>query len=63
MSISFSTFDFYSQETSNTFKECSRKTLNRYTYQEITYIYLQDNLFGVVDIVFTSNEGYHRFDI
>jgi predicted ATPase len=32
-------------------------------YQENTNIYLQDNLFGVVDIVFTSNEGYHRFDI
>jgi hypothetical protein len=37
--------------------------LNSYKYQEITNIYLQDNLFGVVDIVFTSNEGYHRFDI
>jgi hypothetical protein len=37
--------------------------LNSYKYQEIAHIYLQDNLFGVVDIVFTSNEGYHRFDI
>ena len=33
-----------------------------YVYQEIAQIYLQDNLFGVVDIVFTTNEGYHRFE-
>jgi hypothetical protein len=37
--------------------------LNSYEYQEIAHIYLQDNLFGVVDIAFTSNEGYHRFYI
>jgi hypothetical protein len=40
-----------------------RLILNSYKYQEIAHIYLQDNLFGIVDIVFTSNEGYHRFDI
>jgi hypothetical protein len=37
--------------------------LNSYEYQEIAHIYLQDNLFGVVDIAFTSNEGYRRFYI
>ena len=36
--------------------------LNSYKYQEIAHIYLQDNLFGVVDITFTSNECYHRFN-
>lgn len=36
--------------------------LNSYKYQEIAHLYLQDNLFGVVDIVFTSNEGYYRLD-
>jgi hypothetical protein len=37
-----------------------RLFLNSYKYQEIAHIYLQDNLFGVVDIVFTSNEGFER---
>jgi hypothetical protein len=32
-----------------------RLFLKSYKYQEIVHIYLQDNLFGVVDIVFTSN--------
>jgi hypothetical protein len=36
--------------------------LNSYKYQEIAHIYLQDNLFGVVDITFTSNGCYHRFN-
>jgi hypothetical protein len=36
--------------------------LNSYKYQEIAHIYLQDNLFGVVDIAFTSNECYYRFN-
>ena len=40
-----------------------RLFLNSYKYQEIAQKYLQDNLFGVVDVVFTSNEDYHMFDI
>ena len=36
--------------------------LNSYKYQEIAHIYLQNNLFGVVDIAFTSNECYYRFN-
>jgi hypothetical protein len=36
--------------------------LNSYKYQEIAHIYLQDNLFGVVDIAFTSNECYYRLN-
>jgi hypothetical protein len=36
--------------------------LNSYKYQEITNIYLQDNLFGVVDIAFTSNVCYYRLN-
>ena len=36
--------------------------LNSYKYQEIAHIYLQNNLFGVVDIAFTSNEYYYRFN-
>jgi hypothetical protein len=36
--------------------------LYSYKYQEIAHIYLQDNLFGVVDIAFTLNECYYRFN-
>jgi hypothetical protein len=34
--------------------------LNSYKYQEIAHIYLQDNLFGVVDIAFTSNKKWRN---
>ena len=36
--------------------------LYSYKYQEIAHIYLQDNLFGVVDIAFTLNECYYMFN-
>ena len=33
-----------------------------YTFEEKGHIYLQDSTIGVVDTVFTSNEGCHKFD-